>query len=218
MTINSVQQVNTINGTNQIRLVLVEDHIVTAEGLKGALQAEDGLQVIGIAKTAEDGLRLVRELQPDVVMLDLHLPDSTGPKSLLEKFVQFPNTKIIVFSSETRLPVIQIVLQFGVAGYLLKSEPPEKIADAVRKAMRGEKTMSEGLVGTTKKLSRAELHLLRLLARGMRSNEIAEQRVVAPATVRKQIELLIVKLDLANREELIAWAVQNGYAEIEGEP
>jgi DNA-binding NarL/FixJ family response regulator len=201
---------------NKLRVVIVEDHLITIEGLKVALQGESDLEIVGTATKCRQGLELVKELKPDVVMLDLHLPDSDGPKSLISEFAKYPETKIVVFSSEDRLPIIHMVLKMGVAAYLSKAEPPSRVAEITRQVCAGEKpVVSADLMTPGTKLTRAEEHLLRLLARGMKPPEIATLRVVAPATVRKQIELLILKLNLANREELIAWAVQNGFAELD---
>src|SRR5262249_33883546 len=143
------------------------------------------------------GLALARELKPNVVLLDLHLPRSPGPKSLVQQFLSVPDTNVIVFSGENRMGIIQIVLEMGVAGYLLKSESASRVADAIRKVRAGRQpVISTELVTGDQKLTKAEQHLLKMLARGMKYQDIANQRVTSPATVRKQCELLLLKLQL----------------------
>jgi DNA-binding NarL/FixJ family response regulator len=147
----------------------------------------------------------------------LHLPDSRGPKSLAETFCKVAGSRIIVFSGDSRMAILQIVLQTDVCGYLLKSEPISKVAQAIRDVMGGKRPIisSELVNNGQARLTGAEQHLLKMLARGMKYQEIANQRVTSPETVRKQVEVLLAKLSLNSREELIAWAVDNGYGKLE---
>jgi DNA-binding NarL/FixJ family response regulator len=114
---------------------------------------------------------------------------------------------------------IQTVLSMGVAGYLLKSENVGTVADAMRQVVSGKKpVLSSELVSGETKITKSEQEVLKMLARGMKYNDIAERRQASPATVRKQCELLLLKLGLESREQLIAWAVQSGYGNLELEP
>lgn len=201
-----------------IRILIVEDHEATLKGLKSELSAEPDIEVVGTAACSEEGLELARTMQPDVVLLDLHLPDSQGPKTLVETFCGMPKSKIIVFSGDSRTAILQLVLQTDVRGFLLKSEPISKVAEAVRDVVNGKgPIISKELIGSggNTRLTGAEQHLLKLLARGMKYQEIANQRVTSPETVRKQVDVLLAKLNLNSREELIAWAVNNGYGKLE---
>ena len=200
--------------TKTIKLLIVEDHLVTLEGLRHSLQSEPDLEIVAAAATASDGVQLAQRHKPDIVVLDLHLPDSDGPRSVIEMFSK-TGSQLLIFSGENRTAVIHMALKMGVGGYLSKAETPAKLAEAARAIMRGDKPVvaREHLQSTTK-LTKAEEHLLTMIARGIKPPDIAEKRCVSPATVRKQIELLILKLGLDNREALIAWAVQNGYQEL----
>ncbi|MBY0550788.1 MAG: response regulator transcription factor [Candidatus Obscuribacterales bacterium] len=202
---------------SEIRLVIVEDHHATRKGLEFELNTEPDLKVIGSAATHLDGFRLAETLQPNVVLLDLHLPDSSGPKSLVAQYCAIPNVAVLVFSGENRPAILQIVLDSGVQGYLTKSEPVPQVAAAIREIMAGNTPVisQELLQSPPGKFTPAEKHLLRLLARGMKYSEIAAQRVTSPETVRKQLDQLAVKLEIRSREELIAWAVDNGYGKLE---
>lgn len=203
--------------TSNIGVVIVEDHEATLKGLRAELSLEPDIDVMGIATSSEAGLQLVRDLKPQVVLLDLHLPDSAGPKSLTKSFCDIADTKIIVFSGDSRTAILQLVLQTGVYGYLLKSEPITKVAQAIREVMAGKRpVVSSELMSTDRpRVTKTEQHLLKLLARGMKYQEIASARVTSPETVRKQVDALVSKLQLQSREELIAWAVENGYGKLE---
>jgi two-component system, NarL family, response regulator LiaR len=202
-----------------ISVVIVEDHEATLKGLASELGAEPDIVVLGCARCRQEGLKMVQELKPTVVVLDLHLPDSSGPKSLTQAFAAL-NERIVILSGDTRAAIIQLVLRQGVFGYVLKSEPVAKVAEAIRAAARDDGVRPfvspVNLVPDEQpKVTNAEQHLLKLLARGMKYNEIAAMRVTSPETVRKQIDALVTKLNLQTRERLIAWAVENGYGKLE---
>ncbi len=201
---------------NQISVLVIEDHEATLKGLAIELASQPDLKVVGSATTSAEGLRMLAEQKPDVVLLDLHLPDSDGPRSLAEAFCHKGIAKVVVFSGDSRQAIVDIILKSGVDGYLLKSEPIERVCAAIRKVMAGEgPVVSDSLIESPNKLTKAEEHLLTLVARGMKYKDIAKERVTSPETVRKQIDQMLIKLDLETREELIAWAVENGYGNLE---
>lgn len=205
--------------TGRISVLLVEDHEATLKGLKSELSSESDIEVVGAVTTSAQGLSLAQALQPDIILLDLHLPDSAGPKSLTEAFCANKNSRIIIFSGDSRTAILQIVLQAGVAGFLLKSEPLAKVAQTIRSVMRGESVISSELSQSeAPKLTGAEQHLLTLLARGLKYQEIGALRLTSPETVRKQVDALLTKLSLESRESLIAWAVENGYSNLDTLP
>lgn len=204
-----------------IRVVIIEDHEATLKGLQGELSKESEIDVVATATTSQSGMEFVRELNPDVVLLDLHLPDSEGPRSLTENFCKNTKARIIVFSADSRTAILNMVLSAGVAGYLLKSEPVANVLKAIKKAVESAPIVSAELEearSAGSKLTPTEQHLLKLLARGMKYHDIGAIRVTAPETVRKQVDALVDKLSLESREELIAWAVENGYGKLELNP
>jgi two-component system nitrate/nitrite response regulator NarL len=199
-----------------IQVLVVEDHQVTLDGLLAGLATEADLQVVGFAKTSDEGLMLAKQLNPTVILLDLHLPGSTGPRTSVQRFCQATDARVIILSAESRMPFVQAVLHVGAAGYLLKSESVSRIAAAIRQVVQEKKVvLSESLISADLKITRSEQEVLKMLARGMKYDEIAEHRQSSPATVRKQCEMLLDKLVLNSREQLIAWAVQNGYGTLE---
>lgn len=191
---------------------------MTRAGLSATLSTYDDLEIVASVAQAEAGLDLCKTLAPAVVLLDLHLPGKMGPKTTVETYCTMCcQSKIIVYSAETRMAFIQAVLKAGAAGYLLKSEPPERLVEVIRKVTSSDSTtpiLSRELFTEQKKLSKAEQHILALLAQGKRYKEIAEARGTSVSTVRSQCDFLQMTLELKSREELIAWAVQNGFANL----
>jgi len=206
-----------MDSQSNIKVAIVEDHEATLAGLASALNAESDIEVVAQATDAITGLELAKEKTPDIVLLDLHLPGSEGPRSTVKKFCELPG-KVIVFSAENRRAFVQAILDLGVAGYLLKSESISNVIEAIKTVSNGGKVVkSQSIAMGKEKLTKAEQDVLTLLSRGMKYHEIGEERSASPATVRKQCELLLLKLGLDNREQLIAWAVENGYGKLDTE-
>jgi DNA-binding NarL/FixJ family response regulator len=202
--------------TEQIKVLIVEDHQATRDGLGVGLARETDIEVIGACGTSDEGLQLCQSLRPDVVLLDLHLPGSVGPKTMVKNFCSIPGQRIVVFSVERRMAFVKVVMGLGVAGYLLKSEKVSKVADTIRQVLNGKKNiLSDELAADQTRITKSEEEVLRLIGRGLKYQDIADQRLTSPNTVRKQCEMLLLKLGLTTREELIAWAVNNGYASLE---
>jgi len=199
-----------------IKVLVVEDHQVTLDGLQMGLSREADMMVVGTASDSDVGFAMAEKEHPDVILLDLHLPGSYGPKSMIQAFCSVPGSQVIVFSGESRMAFIQIVLNLGVSGYLLKSESINKVADSIRAVVSGKKPLlSQELTTRDTRVTKSEQEVLRMLALGMKYQDIADQRFTSPATVRKQCELLQLKLGLNSREELIAWAVRSGYGSLD---
>lgn len=206
-----------MDSPSNIKVAIVEDHEATLAGLASALSQENGIEVVAQASDAVSGLQLAKEKTPDIVLLDLHLPGSEGPRSTVKKFCELPS-KIIVFSAENRRAFVQAILDLGVSGYLLKSESISNVIEAIKTVSNGGKVIkSQSIAMGKEKLTKAEQDVLTLLSRGMKYHEIGDERGASPATVRKQCELLLLKLGLDNREQLIAWAVENGYGKLDTE-
>ena len=201
-----------------VSILIVEDHHATMDGLTLGLSAQPDFEVVGTAATSDTGLSLAREKHPDIIVLDLHLPGSLSPRATIEAFRALANdkTRLIIFSAEARMAFIQSVLAMGVSAYLLKSERVATVADTIRQVMAGQTSIiSAEVTKTYKKITRAEMEVLTMLGRGMKYHEIAEHRMTSVATARKQCETLLLKLSLETREQLIAWAVQNGFGSVD---
>lgn len=199
-----------------IKILVVEDHHATLDGLEMGLSREPGFQIVGTSSNSDDGLVLAKKFLPDIIVLDLHLPGSQAPKSMIKAYCQVAGAKLVIFSGENRVAFVQSVLSLGVAAYLLKSERVSTVAATIRKVVAGETSiMSSELSVDYKKITRSEHEVLAMLGKGLKYQDIADQRSTSVATARKQCETLLLKLDLETREQLIAWAVRNGYGSVE---
>jgi DNA-binding NarL/FixJ family response regulator len=201
----------------KISVLIVEDHEITRSGLLMMLAQEPDMTVLGAHGNSDDGLKAARDQRPDVILLDLHLPGELGPRATVKSFCEIPGTKVIVFSVENRPAYIDTVMQLGPAGYLLKSESTATVIDTIRRVVSDQKKItSKTLTSIPARLTPSEQEVLRMLAKGMKYQTIAETRHTSPETIRKQCEMLVLKLGLETREELIAWAAKNGYDAIDG--
>ena len=199
-----------------IRIVIVEDHQTTLDGLKRQLDEEPDFEVVGVAADAAAGLDISRSLAPDVIVLDLHLPKSRGPKSMVEAYCSL-GSKVLVLSGENRFALVKAVMHAGAAVYIVKSESLSTVCQAIRLARTADRPLIFGKLSHVPptQFSASEQVILKLLARGMKYEDIAMARTTAPATVKKQCERLRLKLNLENREQLIAWAINSGFANLE---
>lgn len=199
-----------------ISVLIVEDHHATREGLAASLARHDDINVVGAATSSDEGMKMAGTLDPEVILLDLHLPGSSGPKTMVKQFCDLKRPRIVVFSVEQRQAFVKVVMDLGVSAYLLKSESLEKVVDTIRKVVSGKKSVfSEELGSEQTRITKSEQEVLKLIGKGLKYQDIADQRLTSPNTVRKQCETLLLKLGLTTREELIAWAVSNGYANLD---
>ncbi len=201
-----------------ISVLIVEDHAVTRDGLCANFEKAEDIQVVGSTGDFSEALEIAKRMQPQVVLLDLHLPGNQGPRALVLAFREFPDSKLVIFSGEERPAIIEAVLEAGAHLFVPKSEPAAKVADLIRELVRGQVvTMAHPVTQAGVKLSPGEKNILHLLAKGYKYNEIAQERFTSPDTVRKQCEILQLKLQLDSRERLIAWSVNNGFGTLDND-
>jgi two-component system response regulator DesR len=196
-----------------IKVGIVEDHQFTRDGLEQSLRAAEGIEVVFTAGTAADGRQFGVDRAVDVVLLDLHLPDSEGIDELIRTFKAIV-PRVVLFTAEARPAFVEAARVLPIDGYILKSEPADTVLSAIRAVAAGGMVMSESLTNKSAALTGAEKDLLRLLAQGHRYESIAHLRKTSPTTVKKQCHNLMLKLDIGTREELIAWAAKHGYGEL----
>ena len=202
--------------TQPKRVLIVEDHQVAREGLAAGLARESDFEIIATAENSDEGLKIARSQKPDIVLLDLHLPGESGPKTMVKHFCSIADCRVIIVSGERRMAFVKVVMSLGVAAYLLKTETVSSIIQTMRAVLEGKThLLSEELTKDSPKITPSEEEVLRLIGRGLKYQDIADKRFTSPNTVRKQCETLLLKLGLTTREELIAWAVHNGYASLE---
>jgi DNA-binding NarL/FixJ family response regulator len=207
----------------KISVLLVEDFPLVREGVAAALERDPAITVVGQADNGREGLELALELRPDVVLLDLHMPELGGMMLLERLRSELPNTRAIVMTaSEKGEPLLDAVAA-GAAGYLTKRASGEELRQAVVTVHGGGSVIAPTLAGhllkaysrassgeTTElrsKLTATEHEVLRLVAQGLTDRQIAERIYVSPRTVQNHLARIRDKTDLRRRSELARWAV-----------
>jgi NarL family two-component system response regulator LiaR len=214
-----------------IRVLLVDDHAVVRKGMRALLDREAGIEVVGEAEDGEQAVRAADRLRPDVILMDLEMPRVGGIEATQQISAAHPESRIVVLTSHAAEEDVFPALKAGAQGYLLKHSAPEEVLQAIRQAHRGETVLHPTIARmvlqelhrpaqpkqarTTDPLSERELEVLRLLARGMSNQEIADTLVVGEATVRSHVSSILRKLQLASRTQAALYALREGLASLD---
>jgi DNA-binding NarL/FixJ family response regulator len=211
----------------RLNILLVDDHRMFREGLRLMIGREfPDASVVGEADTVADALRCARELRPDLVVMDIHLPDGSGLEASRQILAEIPAARIVVLSAEPSLQYVREALRTGVSGYLLKSNAPEELPRAIRAVMAGNlhlcteagraalEDYKTTLVraGTPQRAvpSERELQVLRLIGEGLRTKEIADRLHVGVKTAETYRRRLLHKLGCNGTAELVRHAIREG--------
>jgi NarL family two-component system response regulator LiaR len=203
-----------------IKVLIVDDHPVVRDGLKNMLLAFDDLQLIGEAKNGQAALDACHETVPDVILMDIRMPDMDGISATRAILERYPSVNIIILTSYPEDDLVERSLEAGAIGYLLKDTPIDALAGAIRSADSGQPTLSPeatkalmraktGPLKPGRDLSNRELEVLALIVEGMSNDEIAERLVISPATARHHVSACLQKLGAANRAQAASLAVRH---------
>jgi NarL family two-component system response regulator LiaR len=203
----------------RIRVMIVDDHNMVRTGLRAYLQQEADLEVVAEARNGQKALERCEELQPDVILMDLIMPELSGAEATRIIRRQWPQIQVIALTSFQRQELVQDALQAGAIGYLLKNVSGEDLAAAIRSAYAGRSTLApeavEALIqmGKPKRtpgddLTPREREVLALLVEGLSNAEIADRLVVSRSTVKVHVSNILSKLHASNRGEAVALAIQ----------
>jgi DNA-binding NarL/FixJ family response regulator len=200
-----------------IKILLVDDHPVVREGLRGMLAAEDDLLVVAEAGGAAEAVAAVRAHEPDVVLMDLRMPGGDGVEATARVLVQRPGTRVVVLTTyETDADILRAV-EAGAAGYLLKDASRAELAQAIRAAARGETVLAPSVAAklvsrmrSPVELSRREIEVLRLVARGRTNAEIGRELLISEATVKTHLLRTFGKLEVSDRTAAVTAALERG--------
>lgn len=205
-----------------IRVILVDDHPVVRSGIRHLLEKTSDIVVVGESGEGSEALRLIDELAPDVVLLDMEMPGQTGIEIARQLQAANSPVRILAISAYDDEHYILALLSSGAAGYLTKDEAPERIHEAVRGVARGEegwlsRRAAAQVIAWTRNgaphkdsLTEREVEVLRLLVCGWSNGTVAEALSLSERTVRFHITNICSKLSLSTRAEVIAWAMRHG--------
>jgi len=206
--------------TNPIRVMLVDDHTMVRRGLATILKVFDDLQLAGEAENGSVAIKLCSEIQPDVVLMDMVMPDMDGATATRIIRQQFPQVQVIVLTSFKEGDLIKNALEAGAIGYLLKDVSAEELAKAIRAAYAGRVTLSpeaaQSLVETANlppppglDLTEREREVLALMIEGLNNTQIAGRLTVSPSTIKSHVSNILSKLGVASRTEAVTLALRN---------
>ncbi len=219
-----------VNDTAPIRVLLVDDHAVVRMGLKVFFDLQDDIQVVGEAGDGSEGLALARRLRPDVVLMDLLMPNMDGLTAIARIKSEMPETEIVAVTSFIEEEKVTAALEAGASGYLLKDAEADEVAAAVRAAYAGEVHLDPAVArlltqrmrtrkneaDATEPLTDRERDVLRLLGQGMSNKEIGSALFITERTARTYVSNILGKLGLASRTQAALWAVEHKLAEAPG--
>ncbi|GAB1515708.1 response regulator [Actinophytocola sp. KF-1] len=202
-----------------IRVMLVDDHPVVREGLRGMLEAEPDLAVVAEAGSGEEAVAVARTVDADVILMDLRMRDLDGVGATARILAEHPSTKVVVLTTyETDADILRAV-EAGAAGYLLKDASRADLANAIRAAARGETVLAPSVAGrlvnrvrgpVRQSLSAREVEVLRFVAKGLTNADIGRSLHISEATVKTHLLRAFAKLEVSDRTAAVTTAMSLG--------
>ena len=204
-----------------IKVMIVDDHLMARDGLKVFLSIHDDIEVIADTDSGQEALELCHQLQPDVILMDIVMPEMDGPTATALILEQCPQVQIIALTTFVEEDLVQQALQAGAISYMLKDVHPDRLAQAIRDACVGKGTIdataAQALMqakdqpaGLESTLTEREIDVLRLLAQGTLNKEIAQTLNISLGTVRFHTSNIYKKLGVSNRTEAARLALEQG--------
>ncbi|HEX9388157.1 MAG TPA: response regulator transcription factor [Anaerolineales bacterium] len=210
----------TNSSSQPIRVLLVDDHTMVRRGLATFLKVFDDLQLAGEAESGEAAIQLCAEVAPDVILMDMVMPDMDGAAATRAIRQQFPQVQVIALTSFKEGDLVKNALSAGAIGYLLKDVSADELAEAIRAAHAGRATLSpeaaQALVETANQppapgldLTEREREVLALMVEGLNNTQIAGRLSVSPSTIKSHVSNILSKLGVASRTEAVSLALRN---------
>jgi DNA-binding NarL/FixJ family response regulator len=202
--------------TSKIRVFSVDDHLLLREGVAAVINSQPDMVMVGHATTGREAIQRFREHLPDVTLMDLRLPDLSGIDAMIAIRTEFPDARILMLTTFEGDVEIQRALSAGARGYLLKSMPPNELADAVRHVYAGRKRIPPEVAAQLAEhlgdelLTGRELDVLKHVAGGTRNRDIGERLFISEETVKVHVKHIMEKLGASDRTEAVTIAVKRG--------
>jgi len=210
-----------------IRVLIVDDHAVFTDALATILKTEPDMDVVGKGATVQEAIKSARALQPDVVLLDVHMPDGSGIEAAATIKKERPQTQVVILTSDEEESVLRSAVQAGITGYLSKHESAAQVVQAVRSAAQGEALIAPYMLarllagmkrkdepGPATPLTPRELAVLRELSLGYDNEMVGRRLTMSPNTVRTHIQNILAKLKVHSKLEAVSRGIREGWIRI----
>jgi len=212
----------------KIKLIIVDDHKLFREGIKALLAVTDDIEIVGEAEDGATAMKRIRELEPDVILMDINMPGLNGIRVTEQILAQHPQIRIIMLTMLEDDASIFHAMRAGARGYLLKGAEPEEVLSVIRAVAEGQALFGPAIATRLMnyfkelgakpavsgvlfpELTEREVDVLRLIAQGLNNQEIAHKLVLSPKTVRNHITNIFSKLQVAGRAQAIVRAREAG--------
>jgi NarL family two-component system response regulator LiaR len=215
----------------RITVLICDDQAIVRKGIRALLATEPNIEVIGEAENGQEAVSQVKELRPDVILMDLVMPEVDGVEATRRITGHQPAARILVLTSFATDDKVFPAIKGGALGYLLKDSSPEELVQAIQQVYRGEPSLHPTVARRvlqelsrpeemeepprSEPLTERELEVLRLVARGLSNQQIANQLMISEATVRTHVSRILSKLHLASRIQAALYALDKGLASLD---
>ena len=214
--------------TSSIRVLVADDHAIVRKGIRALLATEPHIEIVGEAENGREAVTETERLQPDVILMDLVMPEMDGIEAIRRIKAHQSEARILVLTTFAGEDKIFPAIKAGALGYHLKDSDPEELVQAIRQVYRGESSLHPIIARkvlqelsspserppTPDPLTQREVEVLRLVAQGRDNREIAEKLVISEATVRTHVSRILGKLHLASRTQAVLYALREGLASL----
>ena len=215
-----------MSSMTRIKVMLADDHPIMRDGLRDALESEGGFEVVGSAADGMEAVRMAQSLAPDVIVMDVMMPNKDGVDACREIMELLPETKVLMLTASTTEDAVVEAIAAGATGYLQKDSGPEELAEAIREVAQGRLRIPDKAIRQVfamirsrrggaasralKTLTDRERETLQMFAGGNSYAQIAEAKGNKTVSVRNSIYRIQDKLEIHSKQELVVWAVKNG--------
>ena len=203
----------------KIRVFIIDDHYMVIEGIRSLLQQNENIELIGHASNAASCMAFLRQLQPDVILMDINLPDKSGIDLCKEVKDKYPLIQILGLSTFDQKAFVQKMMENGASGYVLKNASKQELSKAIKDVNKGLKYLSIGASQALKSarkdqvslpfITRREKEVLSLVAEGYTNSEIADHLFISPSTVDTHRKSLLAKFNMKNTAAMVRFATQH---------